>query len=174
MDIFSQYKVWIISGIIVALMVVLLGVWLLFGPSNDAQTPPPSESQFLSDYSFLESERSDEEKRLMLLGVIYAEAYLTFEDGDFSGLVDLETQATPNFKSDVERKITEYQQTETENIIAVIDTGSVNLNRVSDAEARLTMSGKVSMSLQSDRSVTVMVQLVKSGEFWLINNIRVQ
>lgn len=170
-----QHKSVLVIGLIAFLGAVLFAVWLIF--NQEEQTPPvvtPAQPEFLNDYQFLSSEQSEEDKRLMLLGVIYAESYLTFELGDFSGLINLESQSTNTFKPEVTRKIAYYQNNPTETVIATVDSASIVINRPSEVEARLTMTTQIQDAAGVSKNNSVLVQLYKSGDYWLVNNILVQ
>jgi hypothetical protein len=169
----QHFKLFLVS----AGLIVLVLVAVFFLVINKSSKPDPTDNfqnngliidetnQFL-----LNSELTDQEKYLMLLAQNMVEDFGTYKPGDLRLLWDLQNQSTSNFSLKVQEIIDSTSKSK--NIKTVVDPESIKISNATESSATATMNTVRTDNLTGTKSNQVsVVDFVKQGDFWLVDNI---
>jgi hypothetical protein len=165
-EFFEQHK-----KLILALAIaVVLGMTAILIFLTVRQQPATNNTETVNEpaYSFLQEDISQQDQYLMLLGKIVTEGYGTYSKSDYRGLLDVQNQATEQFKATVQQQINTMPATK--NVSTVVDAETIKLENTSSSSATVRMRG-ISTEAGKQQSITSTVNLVKEGEYWLVDNI---
>ncbi len=153
---------------LLVIVVVLIIAFAFRAKENPNQSNQSGE--FLSDYKFLKSNISKDDKYLMVLGKNTVEDFGTYSSSDPRGLLDLYNQSTAEFSAKVQRLID--STSEKTDMETVVDPDSIKLKKISDTEYRVSMEASTTDNVTkktTDNTYTVV--LVKVYDYWLVNDI---
>ncbi len=154
----------VLGIIIIAIMIVVL---VMVSTRNNNTNNVVSVNNE-SNYGFLKSDISDQDKYLMLLGKIQAENFGTYSADDPRALWDLKNQSTEKFQTQVGIIIGSISAST--NINTEVDPDSISIKMTSDITADVFMEGTQTTGSNITK-VKSKVSLIKQGDFWLVDNI---
>lgn len=156
-------RILLVLGIIVIASMVIILVMVSSKNNNSNNTAPINNE---SNYGFLKSDISEQDKYLMLLAKIQAENYGTYSVDEPRNLWDLKNQSTEKFQSQVDAILNSIST----NISTEVNPDSISLKMTSETTADVSMDA-TQTSGSNKFKVKFKVSLVKQGDFWLIDNI---
>ena len=170
---YGKYLIPLVGTVVLILIVVVVSIF--FSKSNEPidQNPPETVSNNL-DYQFLNNQTySEQDQYLMLTAKILVEGFGTYSYQDTRGLQDLQNQSTESFKKIVNDKLASI--TSQVNFETSVDPNSVKLERTNESTVVVVMTGvEKNLATGSQKNIEVATQLVKTGDYWLVNNILIK
>lgn len=170
---YGKYLIPLAGTAILVLIVVVVSIFYNSSTEPVDQNPPETVSNDL-DYQFLNNQNySEQDQYLMLSAKILVEGFGTYSYQDTRGLQDVQNQSTESFRKVVDAKLASV--TNQVNVETSVDPNSMNLEKTGETTVMVNMSGiEKDLSLATQKSIEVAIQLVKIGDYWLVNNISVE
>lgn len=167
---YGKYLIPLAGTIILVLIVVVVSIFYNGSKEPVDQNPIDSGVNDL-DYQFLDDQSySAQDQYLMLTAKILVEQFGTYSYQDIRGLQDVRNQASDSFKKIVDGKLASV--TNQTNVETNVDPNSLRLQQTSETIVVAVMTGvEKDLSSGSQKNIRTVIQLVKSGDYWLVNNI---
>lgn len=159
----------VIAGLIILLLVLFL-LWT--SNRNNSPSVANSTNEFISDYEFLDSDISQDDKFLLLSGTLVAEAYSTFENGDVQGLLDIQNQSTDKVIAQVQRRINSFNSKGASyNIRTTALPETLKISWVDESTAEVNMNTETIEGNSQASRTEVTVRFIYQNNFWLVDEI---
>ncbi len=170
---YGKYLIPLAGTVILVSIVVVVSIFYNGSTEPVDQNPPETVSNDL-DYQFLNNQNySEQDQYLMLTAKILVEGFGTYSYQDLRGLQDVQNQSTESFRKVVDTKLASV--TNQVSIETSIDPNSLNLEKTNETAAVVVMSGiEKDLTSGTQKSIQAAIQLVKTGDYWLVNNISVE
>ncbi len=161
-----QRFILIIMGSVIVIMLVVLFV-VNRGGGGQTNNSQNSNTDNSLDYQYIKTYSDPVDQNILLTAHIAVEEFGTYSSSDFSGLNDLLNQSTSEFKPKVQALIDAAPSSQP--TITTADPDSFELTKQGNT-ATVTMDVTTVSGGQTSKKYFT-VDLIKSGNFWLINNI---
>ncbi len=170
---FSQYKVYIIT---VSAVLLFLGIITVVVISINNSTEPPVVQEPADpnqlDYGFIADDQlSNEDKYLMLEAKIMVEQYGTYSAADPRGLWAVKNQSTPEFAAKVDVLASTSPMP---NLETTVNPESIQIQRTDRGVLIQLLAMQKNLTSNQSKEITYVVSFIKSGDYWLINDISEQ
>lgn len=160
----------IIIALAVFIILVLLSIVIYQSVNQNSRNQDNQIDYSETSYEFLETNISEQDKYLMLLGKIAVEDYGTYSFEDSRPLYDLKNQSTESYVPVVQSLIDELKPGES--LVTTADPDSIELEYSSGGQSALiTLNAESIDGRGVKNNFKAEITFIKEGEYWLVDKI---
>lgn len=167
----EQHKRLVLFIVISVIILMILALIYQYTKQN-SPTNNSGESESGLEYTFLKEdadEMTDEDRAVILLGIIHSEGFGTYSYSDVRGLQNVQNYATDEYKARIQKIIDTIPQSK--QVSTIMDPESARLTGTGEPNSSIITMNGVTTENGKEKNITSIVSVIKVGEYWLIKDI---